>query len=88
MASDFSNGVIPKTPLMQKVERRQGGEIPQLLLDLHVRQRKTFDEISKAWGVSRSIVAKWAKDFGVDRGSYAQRAAADEPEPEPQEQPS
>lgn len=71
-----------KTPLMVVVEEEQGGEIPQLLVDLR-GQGKTYDEIADAWNVSMATVGKWAKDFGVDPRSLAARRAAEAPQEQP-----
>lgn len=49
------------------VTRSTGREIPDLLRELYIDQRRTQSEIAVHLGVSRPTIGKWLEEFGIER---------------------
>ncbi len=49
------------------VTLRTGREVPDLLRDLYVTQRRSQDAIAGELGVARNTVAMWLREYGITR---------------------
>jgi DNA-binding XRE family transcriptional regulator len=46
---------------------RTGREVPELLRDLYVTQRRSQERIAAELGVTRNTVSMWLREFGISR---------------------
>ena len=49
------------------VTLRTGRQVPDLLRDLYVAQRRSQEQIAGELGVTRNTIAMWLREFGIDR---------------------
>lgn len=56
-----------KSPTQQLIELTTGREFVPYLRELYVARRYSDADIAALLGVSRSVVHKWRKEFGISR---------------------
>lgn len=49
------------------VTARTGRDVPDLLRELYIERRHSQDEIALALGVTRGLVNKWLRTYGIRR---------------------
>jgi predicted transcriptional regulator len=57
------------------VSLRTGREVPELLHDLYVVQRKSQEAIAEELGITRMTVAMWLREHGISRSPRAESIA-------------
>lgn len=56
-----------RTHAQELVTLRTGRDVPELLREMYVRDRKSQGDIAEAIGVTRNTVAMWLREYGIDR---------------------